>query len=60
MEDYTLSIRRNDRLSKLHYILLTVILNMVPENHVLIEVSRVDKGSRQTRLADIVVDMVLS
>jgi hypothetical protein len=60
MEDHTLRLRQNDRLSKLHYILLAVVQDMAPEHHVLIEVPRVDERSWQTCLSDIVVDMVLS
>lgn len=33
---------------------------MASENHVLVKVARIDERSRQPRLADIVIDMVLS
>lgn len=59
-EKLTSRFRFDDGLSKLHHILLLVIFHVPPQHHVLVEISCVHEGGRQTYFADICVDVMFT
>jgi hypothetical protein len=57
-KEQTLCIFLNDRLAEVGDLSLLVVVNMVTENHILVEIARVKEGSWEADFLDVCINVV--